>query len=425
MEGNPSATILHLDMDAFYAAVEVLDHPEWRGKPVIVGSPPDRRGVVSTASYEARKFGVRSAMPSRTAGRLCPQGVFVPVRMARYAEVSRQVMAIIESFTPFYEQVSVDEAFLDISGVLRRWKTGRAVAVALRARIREEIGLTCSVGVATNKFLAKLASDLQKPDGLSEVPLGDDAITAFLAPMPVSRIWGVGKVTEAHCRAFGLRTIGDVQRLGLPGLVPVVGETMARHMVALAHGRDGRVVVTEYEAKSISNETTFAVDCPDPAIVRQTLVQLVEEVGGRLRADGRLARTGHLKLRYEDFSTLTRQRALAPPTHADHDLIACAVGLFDREAVARPVRLIGFGVSGFDDDPADALQPLLVFGEEPGDRRQDALDRAADALRRRYGRASLRRASALNPHPEVGMEPRIDPDLSRKPKRTSNIQHRT
>lgn len=393
---DPPATVLHLDMDAFYAAVEVLDNPALRGKPVIVGSPPDRRGVVSTASYEARKFGVRSAMPSRTAGRLCPQGVFVPVRMARYAEVSRQIMAIIESVTPLYEQVSVDEAFMEVGGVLRRWKTGRAVAEALKMRIRGELGLTCSLGVAPNKFLAKLASDLHKPDGLTEVPTEPAAVATFLAPLPVGRIWGVGKVTEARLVGFGLRTMGDLQRLGLAGLAPLVGEHAARHIFELAHGRDERAVVTEVEAKSISSETTFDVDCTSLEVVRQTLVELVEEVGSRLREDGRTARTGHLKLRYEDFSTLTRQAALQPPSHTDADLIACAVRLLDREQVQRPVRLVGFGVSGFAGEGDDEERQLSIFPREPGDPRQAALDNAADTLRKQFGRSALRRASTLS-----------------------------
>lgn len=399
MEGkgpaHQSATVLHVDMDAFYAAVEVLDNPALQGQPVIVGSPPNRRGVVSTASYEARKFGVRSAMPSRTAGRLCPQGVFLPVRMARYAEVSRQVMAIIESFTPLYEQVSVDEAFLEVAGVLRKWKTGRAVAEALKLRIRREIGLSCSLGVAPNKFLAKLASDLQKPDGLTEVPTEPAAIARFLAPLPLNRIWGVGKVTEARLREFGLRTMGDLQRLGLAGLRPLVGESAARHMVELAHGRDERRVETEYVAKSISSETTFDEDCEDREVVRQTLVELVEEVGGRLREDGRLARTGHLKLRYEDFSTITRQHPLQPPTHSDHDLIQCAVTLLEREKDLRPVRLVGFGVSGFQDEAVTGPQQLDIFPADPGSLRRASLDRALDQLRTQFGRRAIQRASAL------------------------------
>jgi DNA polymerase-4 len=399
MKGKASsgmaATILHMDMDAFYAAVEVRDQPALAGKPVIVGSPPDRRGVVSTASYEARAFGVRSAMPSRTAGKLCPQGVFLPVRMARYIEVSRQVMQVVESFTPLYEQVSVDEAFLDVQGVLRRWKTGRAVAVALKDKIRDVTGLTCSLGVAPNKFLAKLASDLHKPDGLTEVPTEPDAVAQFLAPLPVSRIWGVGKVTEARLREFGLRTMGDVQRLGAAGLRPLVGDASARHIAELALGRDERSVETSYVAKSISAETTFDEDCNDPEVVRQVLVGLIEEVGARLREDGRPARTGHLKLRYEDFSTLTRQAPLVPATVADADLLRCATRLLEKERVSRPVRLIGFGVSGLVEPAVAGPQQLDIFPAEPGDPRQAVLDRTLDRLRKQYGRQAVQRASTL------------------------------
>lgn len=390
--------ILHIDMDAFYAAVEVRDHPELRGKPVVIGSPPDKRGVVSTASYEARQFGIRSAMPSRTAGKLCPHAVFLPVRMARYIEVSEQVMAIIESFTPIYEQLSVDEAFMDVTGVLRRWKTGEAVARALKRRIRRDLGLTASVGVAPNKFLAKLASDLKKPDGLFVVPDAPDEIADFLSPMPVSRIWGVGKVTDARLRECGVRTIRDVQRLRLETLASYVGSSMAAHMHALAWGVDDRPVVTEHLAKSISSETTFDEDCSDPAVVRQTLIGEVEHVGRRMRRDGRKARVGHIRLRYEDFSTITRQQAFPSPTHADRDFVKCAVALLGRERLNRPVRLVGFGVSGFDDEaPAQAELPLGPFAREPEPSKVKRLDDAVDRLRVQFGRSAVRRGSALPP----------------------------
>jgi DNA polymerase-4 len=391
-------TILHIDMDAFYAAVELLDHPELRGQPVVVGSPPDKRGVVSTASYEARQYGIRSAMPSRTAGRLCPHAVFLPVRMDRYLEVSEQVMAVIESFTPVYEQISVDEAFLDLAGVLRRWKTGRALAVALKDRIRDELKLTASVGVAPNKFLAKLASDLKKPDGLLVAPDEPEAIAAFLAPLPVSRIWGVGKVTEARLLECGIRTIADVQRLRPDTLAGYVGESLAAHMTELAWGRDDRAVVTEYEAKSISSETTFDEDCTDPEVVRQTLIEQVEHVGHRLRAEDKRARIGHLRLRFEDFTTITRQMRLARPTHADRDLVQCAAELFSREKVKRPVRLVGFGTSGFGEGGERQGELALgPFERQPEPAKVDRLDQAADQLRERFGRTAVRRGSALDP----------------------------
>ena len=400
MLGLEMGSILHIDMDAFYAAVEVLDHPELKGRPVVVGSPQDKRGVVSTASYEARAFGIRSAMPSRTAGKLCPHAVFLPVRMERYIEMSDKVMGIIESFTPAFEPVSVDEAFLDVTGVLHRWKTGSAVAVALKKRIRLELGLTASVGVAPNKFLAKLASDLKKPDGLLIAPDTPAEIAVFLAPLPVNRIWGVGKVTEARLHECGIETIGDVQRRSRDVLAGYVGEALADHMVELAWGRDDRPVVTEYSSKSISSETTFDEDCADPEVVRQTLVEQVEHVGHRLRAEGKRARFGHLRLRFEDFTTITRQRKFTRPTHADRDLVRCAVELLERERVRRPVRLVGFGVSDFgEDDETQGELPLPLFERGPEPARVERLDQAVDRLRERFGRGAVRRASAIEPHP--------------------------
>jgi DNA polymerase-4 len=392
-------SILHIDMDAFFAAVEVLDHPELRGKPVIVGSPPDRRGVVATASYEARVFGVRSAMPSRTAGRLCPDGVFVAPRMDRYLEVSDRIMALLESFTPIFEPLSCDEAFLDLRGVLRRWASPRALAVALKRRIRDEIGLTASVGLARNKFLAKLASDLEKPDGLVEVPEDDAAVAAFLAPLPVRRIWGVGPVSEKAFLAAGLRTIGDIQQVPLPRLEAMVGPGLAAHALALAFGRDDRPVETEYEAKSISAENTYDEDCDDPEALRETLVGQAEHVGWRMRRAGRVGAVAHLKLRFADFRTITRQAALPVPTAADRELIAAALSLYDRQRVRQPVRLIGFGVSGLvgsgrgGADPLEVSGQLELFGDPAAvpRRRDEKLDRALDRLREQFGTSVVRR----------------------------------
>lgn len=391
--------ILHLDMDAFYASVEILDNPSLKGVPLVVGPPPDRRGVVFTASYEARKYGVRSAMPSRTAGKLCPHAIFVPARMERYREVSEQVMAIIESFTPVYEQLSVDEAFMDVSGVLRRWKTGEAVAVALKKRMWKELGLTASVGVAPNKFLAKLGSDLRKPDGLVVIPDDPKAIAELLAPMPVSRLWGVGKVTESRLRECGIKCIGDIQRLRVETLISFVGEASGRHLHELAWGRDDREVVTEAQAKSISSETTFDEDCADAEVVRQTLVGEVEHVGRRLRSDGRKAKVGHIRVRFEDFTTITRQKPFAKPTHSDRDLVKCAVELLAKVKVNVPVRLIGFGVTGFDEDGAVARQAEFSFGpfeQDPEPEKVKRLDDAVDRLREKFGRGAVRRGSALS-----------------------------
>ena len=310
---RPLRTILHVDMDAFFAAIEQRDRPEFRGRPVVIGAPPDRRGVVSTASYEARVFGVHSAMPSRTAARLCPQAVFLPVNMAHYHEVSGQIMDLFASFTPHVEQLSVDEAFLDVAGATRLYGDPPDIARTLKDRIKEETGLTASVGVATNKFLAKLASDLEKPDGLTVLPAEPEHILAFLAPLPVEKIWGVGPSASARFRGAGLRTIGDIQVLSEHSLQQLAGKAFGTHVWRLAHGRDSRTVQPDQGARSISNEYTFDEDCTDPGQVRARLIELTEHVGWRLRRAGLWAGTAHLKLRYEDFTTITRQRTLSGP----------------------------------------------------------------------------------------------------------------
>ena len=388
-------SILHVDMDAFYAAIEQRDRPELRGRPVVVGAPPDRRGVVATCSYEARPFGIHSAMPSRTAGKLCPHAVFVAPRMERYEEVSRQVMAILHDYTPLVEPVSVDEAFLDVRGALRLWADAVALAHDLKQRIRTRLELTASVGVATNKYLAKVASDLQKPDGLTIVPATKPEMLAFLAPLPVTKIWGVGKRTEQVLARAGFQTIGDIQRATEPGLAAVVGTNAARDIWQLAHGQDDRPVATDWEEKSISAEETFDVDCADPDVLSQTLLELVERVGARLRQAGKLARTGQIKVRFGDFSTITRQRAFSAPTNTDRGLLRCARELYEREYVQRPVRLLGFGVANLVEPGAAsrAAQPEL-FPEAGADRpaaRDYHLDRAVDAVRERFGGDALKR----------------------------------
>jgi nucleotidyltransferase/DNA polymerase involved in DNA repair len=392
----PIAKILHVDMDAFYAAIEQRDHPEWRGRPVVVGSAPDARGVVATCSYEARRYGIHSAMPSRTAGRLCPQAIFVAPRMAHYAEVSARLMAVFEEFTPLVEALSLDEAFLDTGGALHLWGDAVTLARALKTRVRERLDLTASVGVATNKFLAKIASDLDKPDGLTVVPTDADAITVFLAPLPVTKLWGVGKVTGARLMEAGVHTIGDVQRLPAAALCRLLGEASGRDLRALAFGLDDRPVVTHREEKSLSNEHTFPVDEADPGRVRQRLIELTEEVGRRLRAAGRRAGTGQIKVRFGDFRTLTRQASLAPATDTDRELIACALKLYDRERIREPVRLVGFGVSRLGVDAAAEPPQLELFqgtGRPARDVRSRSLDDAVDALRRAFGDQALRRGA--------------------------------
>lgn len=381
-------------MDAFFASVEQLDHPELRGKPIIVGARPEERGVVATCSYEARRYGVRSAMPSSQAIRLCPQAIIIPVRHERYSEVSDQIMAIFREFTPLVEPVSVDEAFLDLTGVPGALENRVAPARELKRRIKERTGLTASVGVAANKFLAKLASDLQKPDGLSVMPLDQAEILAFLAPLPVTRIWGVGERTAQELARHGLRHIGQIQQLTPAALARFCGATYGPRLWQLANGLDDRPVEADpREEKSISHEETFVEDIADRERLRLELLHLVEKVGRRLRQAGKQGKTIQIKLRFADFRTITRQQSLPRPTDSDRTLVAAAFALFARQNLPQPIRLIGFGVSGFAETPSGLRQPSLFdeVDDTPDTEREQALDRAVDELRARYGNRILRR----------------------------------
>jgi DNA polymerase-4 len=382
-------TILHVDMDAFYASVEQFDHPEWRGKPVIVGAPPDQRGVVAAASYEARKFGVRSAMPSRTAGRLCPHGIFTPPNMKRYEEVSAQVFAIFDRFTPLVEPLSVDEAFLDVTGARHLFGDGEAIARKIKAAIRQKVGFTASVGVAPNKFLAKIASEMNKPDGLTLVPFEPDAIAAFLAPLPVEKVWGVGKVTAEALQKKGLHTIGDLQKASLSLLTQNLGRAGAESLHELAWGRDDREVETGNEAKSISREHTFLEDERDAAVIEAVLNELADDVGAQLRAAGIYAGVGRLKFRWQDFTTLTRQKAFACKVCDDSSLREMARSLFRAITLDRPVRLVGFGVTHLGGKQTEQLG--LFSGPSKTLEKKEALSRAVDNIRRQFGKKSLRR----------------------------------
>ena len=397
--------MLHVDMDAFYASIEQRDHPEWRGKPVIVGSPPDRRGVVSTCSYEARRFGVHSAMPSREAGRLCPHGIFVPPDMARYQAVSRQILDIFERFTPLIEPVSCDEAFLDVTGARRLFGDGASIARQIRAAIAADLRLTASVGVAGNKFLAKLCSELAKPDGLVVAPRERQAILAFLAPMPVGRLWGVGRVLRAELESHGYRTIGDLQRAERGQLAARAGRHVADHLIRLAFGDDPREIETERTELSISREHTYDTDCRDPERLRSTLRDLADDVGRRLRESGRYATIGRLKLRWSDFRTITRQRPFKLPCFDDMALREMALALFDDEQVRQPVRLIGFGVSGLVTERAEQPDLFDFAADTPSRReRQERLSLTVDHLRETLGEASIRRADTVaNPAEDGGL----------------------
>jgi DNA polymerase-4 len=383
-------TILHVDMDAFYASVEQRDRPELRGRPVIVGGVGGR-GVVSAASYEARAFGVHSAQPMVTARRLCPHGVFLPVRMRHYAQVSRQIREILGSFTPLVEPLSLDEAFLDVQGCEGLFGPAEAMARRIKARIKAETGLTASVGVAPNKFLAKLASDLGKPDGLVVVPPG--RVGAFLAPLPVGRLWGVGAKGEKRLHALGVHTIGQLAALRESVLVDRFGEA-GRQLWQLAQGQDGRTVVPDREAKSVSTETTFPQDLGDRQALRAWLLELVEGLAGRLRQQGLHARTVELRIRASDFRTWSRSQALPEATNRTEALWQASAGLFERSLSPDmlPVRLLGLGASRLT--RAGALQGQLFDGELR--ERGMALDRAIDAIRGQFGQGAIRRGSLVD-----------------------------
>ena len=387
-------TILHVDMDAFFASVEQRDNPALLGKPVVVGGSPDKRGVVAAASYEARTFGIRSAMPTREAYRRCPEAIFVKGRMAVYSAVSKQVFSIFEDITPLVQPVSVDEAFLDITGALHLWENDPVrIAEHIRARIRNELRLTASVGIAPNKFLAKLASDLNKPDGLSLVPRTQPEIDAFLAPLAVGRIWGVGKKTEAQLSRHGIHTIDDLQRTPLDQLIQGFGEHSARHLRALSRGLDDRPVHERDTEKSISSEHTFDQDQTDPAVWRACLLEQSEDVGRRLRKGGFWTQCIHIKLRNDRFETITRQQTLALPTRRDLDIHHTALALLQKNAPSRPVRLLGVGASHLTDTPVvPGPQQLDLFSEPaPIAPPSDKLDEVLDALRAKYGKNALNR----------------------------------
>jgi len=385
------STFLHVDMDAFFAAVEQRDRPELRGRPVVVGARPDQRGVVAAASYEAREYGIRSAMPSVEAGRLCPHAVFVAPDGKRYGEVSRHIMAIMRRYTPLVEPLSIDEAFLDVTGSQRLFGSGPEIGAKIKQRILQETGLTASVGVAPNKFLAKLASVMDKPDGLTVVPTGRERIVRFLAPLPVDRIWGVGKVTRRLLSDAGISTVGQLQAVREKQLAAVLGQHAARHLLRLAFGEDERDIETAREEKSLSHEYTFPRDCREPDTVRAVLLDLVDDVGRRLRRAGKHAGQARLKLRWQGFETLTRQRALDPPVCDDFSLRSAAESLLDATRLHRPVRLVGFGV-GHLSSPSDEQLDLFDLAG-PSREKRERLSEAVDAIRDRHGGGSIRRGS--------------------------------
>ena len=344
--------VMHVDMDAFFASIEQRDHEEYRGKPVIVGGLSGR-GVVSTCSYEARRFGVHSAMPIVRARRLCPQGIFVEGDYAHYKAVSQEIFAIFARYAPVVEPLSIDEAFLDLTGMELLMESPRAYAEKLKADIREKTGLVASVGIAPNKFLAKLASDLEKPDGL--VIITEQTKQAVLDPLPVSRIWGVGQKTAARLEDLRIRTIGQLRRTPRERLARALGSHMADHLLALASGIDTRPVAPREPAKSIGKEVTFPTDIESAEAVERVLLALSEKVGYRLRRHGCKGRTVQLKLRLGDFRTYTRSRTLAEATCYDREIYQTALALYRALGVKQGIRLLGISVSGFDTSSAISL----------------------------------------------------------------------
>nr|WP_255343550.1 DNA polymerase IV [Glycomyces sp. NRRL B-16210] len=378
--------ILHADMDAFFASVEIARDPSLRGKPVIVaGLGP--RGVVSAASYEAREFGVHSALPTAIARRRCPQGVFIKPTTS-YGEVSRAVMAIFREFTPHVQPISVDEAFLDVSGARRLIGTPTEIARAIRARVRADHGITCTVGIASTKFLAKLASEASKPDGLGVVPVATEL--EFLHRLPIRAVWGIGEKTAEKLTRLGMRDVGDLARLDVDSLAASVGTASAEHLYALARNIDPRPVRPERVEKSISNETTFGHDAPDAAVWGPVLLELSRKVASRARAAGWAGRGVTVKIRFGDFRTITRSRTLVAPTDVGHEIYEAARELADAAATA-PVRLIGVKLDHLVE--AAAVGRQVALGEPEHGWRD--IETVMDVASAKFGKGAVRSAGRL------------------------------
>ena len=388
--GDTGCHVLHADMDAFYASVEIRDRPELAGLPVIVGATGSR-GVVLSASYPARRFGVTSAMPVTRARRLCPQAIFVRPRHDLYAAVSREVMAVFRAVTPQVEPLSLDEAFLDVSGALRRLGPPARIAGLIRATIAEQQGITCSVGVASCKFVAKLASARCKPDGLCVVPAGE--VLSFLHPLPVAALWGVGEQTGQALARLGLRTVGDIARIPAGTLQRELGQAAGTHLAALAWGRDERPVVTTAPDKSVGAEETFASDVDDPELIRRELLRLSGRTARALRRSGAVARTVVVKLRLANFTTITRSRTLPEPTDVARRIYATACALYEGSGLDSRARLRLVGVRASGLTPAAGAASQLAFWERARSWRE--AERAMDRIAGRFGTDTVRPAALV------------------------------
>lgn len=399
---DTGCTVLHVDMDAFYASASLLDHPELRGTPVIVGG--GNRGVVLSATYEARRFGVTSAMPMTRARRLCPQATVLAPDHARYARISEAVMATFAEVTPYVEPLSLDEAFLDVAGAVRRLGSPATIGAQIRDTIADEQGITASVGVAPTKFVAKLASGLAKPDGLLVVPAAD--VVTFVQQLPVGALWGVGERTEEHLLRLGLRTVADIAHTPVSTLRRALGETGA-HLHALSWGRDERTVTPVRREKSIGSDETFAYDLDDPVRIHRRLLKVCERTAARARSAGMMGRTVSIKVRFADFTTITRAKTLRDPTDVSRDIYATAKALYDALGLQRArVRLIGVRLEGLVDAAQAPLQGLL---DEP-ERGWREADQAVDKASARFGAGAVRPASlVVDDAPRGGVpRPRLD-----------------
>lgn len=394
------ASIIHVDMDAFFVSVELLDQPELRGKPVVVGGDGER-GVVAAASYEARSFGVYSAMSSVQARRLCPHAIFLRGRYDRYSEVSANVMAIFRDVTPLVEPLSLDEAFLDVSGALRLLGEAPVIAGALRQRVLDEQGLTCSVGVASTKFVAKLATGAAKPKASEKGPqfgsgvfvVQPDETLGFLRPLPVESLWGVGPATLAKLHRIGVLTIADLADLPEENVVAVLGRSQGRHLHSLSNGYDERSVEPDRAMKSIGHEETFAHDHHLRSTLDRELVQFADAVASRLRAQGLVARTIQLKVRFGDFTTITRSTTLAVSVDDSHSLLEAGRQLLELVDPAQGVRLLGLSVSGLSSDSSKQL----TFDEATSGPGWQEADRMIDEIRARFGDDAIGPAISAGP----------------------------
>ena len=384
-----TASILHVDMDAFFASVAERDNPELKGKAVVIGMGV--RGVVSAANYEARKFGIHSAMPVGRARRLAPHAIFLPVDMPRYQEVSSHIMEIFESFTPWVEPISLDEAFLDVSGVQRLLGSPREIATAIRAKVESQEGITCSVGIAPSKFIAKLASQHCKPNGVLEITA--DRILTFLHPLPINAMWGVGPKTAETLERLGLRTIEDIATLPRTTLIRALGEASGASLYELAWGRDYRDVAPQDAEKSISAAETFPQDLDDPTQILTEFLRLTERASARLRDKELFAKTVSIKVRFADFTTINRSKTLALPLDGTHEIYEVVKGLYQALKIERArLRLVGVTLENLS---SGAPEQMVLGARESGWRQADG---AIDRARARFGAGSVRPARLIKPH---------------------------